>query len=190
MSALFNEERSRVVWTGWDEGLPPGYGMATGRDEANRRWIWVFKGREAKKADFIGSVGLPVSERDDRLHVYDSTGGYLGPCLDQTKALREIVWHYKEATSGGIPGETGTLQQRIAGVVENEVPVAYVSLLTARLRQTVRQWEDEAAQAARTEAQRALAALVPDQADITVAHEVADRIMAAAHISDSEDEAW
>lgn len=84
-----------------------------------------------------------------------------------------------------VPGTTGSLQQRIAEVVENEVPPAYADLAALHLRETVQQWADEASEAARSVGREMLAGLMPGQTGINMAHEAADRILAAVRISDS-----
>jgi hypothetical protein len=83
-----------------------------------------------------------------------------------------------------VPGTVGSLQRRLAEVVENEVPAAYADLLTARLRETVEQWGQEAAEAARSVSREMFAGLMPGQTGINMAHEAADRILAATRISD------
>lgn len=87
------------------------------------------------------------------------------------------------------PGSAGNLQRRIAEVVENEVPVTHANLVATRLREVVQQWESEANEAARRVGREMFAGLMPGQTGINVAHETADRILTAAHISDPEGDA-
>lgn len=86
--------------------------------------------------------------------------------------------------AGQVPGTIGSLQQRITEVVENEVPATYATLVTARLRATVQQWESEATEAARAVGRDMFAGLMPGQTGLNLAHEAADRMLAATRISD------
>lgn len=45
-----------------------------------------------------------------------------------------------------VPGTTGTLAERISDVIANEVPAAYAALASARAREVVTAWQDDATQ--------------------------------------------
>lgn len=45
-----------------------------------------------------------------------------------------------------VPGTTGALAERISDVIANEVPAAYADLASARAREVVAAWQDDATQ--------------------------------------------
>ncbi|MER6684596.1 hypothetical protein [Streptomyces olivaceoviridis] len=45
-----------------------------------------------------------------------------------------------------VPGTAGTLAERISDAIANEVPAAYADLASARAREVVAAWQDDAAQ--------------------------------------------
>ncbi|MET8378090.1 hypothetical protein [Streptomyces microflavus] len=80
-----------------------------------------------------------------------------------------------------IPGATGSLRERIADVIENEVPPSYVTLATARTAEVVDAWEAEARNRARLVTHQMFAGLMPGRTGENMADEVADRVLAAIY---------
>lgn len=60
------------------------------------------------------------------------------------------------------PGTVGTLQQRLAEVIDNEVPAGYAELATQRIADTVEKWREEAEDRVRSAVDEALAHLAQD----------------------------
>ncbi|MFF5443195.1 hypothetical protein [Streptomyces achromogenes] len=81
------------------------------------------------------------------------------------------------SSSETIPGSTGTLQQRITEVMENEVPPSYVDLATARVIETIEAWQDVLREPARDAAVAKLRSLYSGQIPDSVAREIADAVL-------------
>ncbi|MFJ3141760.1 hypothetical protein ACIPJM_04815 [Streptomyces halstedii] len=80
-----------------------------------------------------------------------------------------------------IPGTTGSLRERIAAVIENEVPSSYAALATERTTEVIDAWEAEARERARSVTHQMFAGLMPGRTGENMATEVADRVLAAVY---------
>lgn len=81
-----------------------------------------------------------------------------------------------EGAADWIPGEYGTLGQRIQQAIENEVPPEYAPLVTARVKEVLTAREREAMERSRAEARKWLSF----QLDPSESYDIADRVLAAA----------
>ncbi|MFF3730905.1 hypothetical protein ACFYXM_11430 [Streptomyces sp. NPDC002476] len=63
--------------------------------------------------------------------------------LEKAAALRTEADRLEAET---VPGTTGTLAERISDVIANEVPATYAALASARAREVVAAWQDDAVQ--------------------------------------------
>ncbi|MFF9003686.1 hypothetical protein ACF1GW_38975 [Streptomyces achromogenes] len=82
-------------------------------------------------------------------------------------------------TAETIPGTTGTLQQRVTDVIENEVPASYANLATTRVLETIDAWQDAVREPARDAAVAKLRSLYSGQISDSVAREIADAVLGA-----------
>lgn len=83
------------------------------------------------------------------------------------------------STAETIPGTTGTLQQRVTEVIENEVPAAYANLATVRAVETIDAWQDGIRERARDAAVAKLRSLYSGQIPDSVARDIADAVLDA-----------
>lgn len=88
------------------------------------------------------------------------------------------------STAETIPGTTGTIQQRVTEVIENEVPAAYADLATRRVIEAIDAWYETARERARATAQEMFAGLMPGATGTAMADEVADKILASTQAAD------
>jgi hypothetical protein len=102
--------------------------------------------------------------------------------LEKARALRAEADQLEADRTGGdyVPGSSGSLKERIAEVIENEVPSAYARLAVERAGEALDAWQHGAVERARAQARTMFAGLMPGATGTNMADEVADKLLAAA----------
>jgi hypothetical protein len=91
--------------------------------------------------------------------------------LEKAAALRT------EADRLETPGTSGTLQERVTEVIENEVPTAYAKLATMRLLDAIGAWRRDVREQGRQAAVSTVHAVCSAQVPESVAREIADAVL-------------
>lgn len=89
---------------------------------------------------------------------------------------------------GHVPGESGTLRQRIEQVVDSEVSHGYAGLIKDRVAEILDDWEEAALERAKTVTRFMFAGLMPGNTGAYMADEVAMKVLAAALASNEKSE--
>jgi hypothetical protein len=84
-----------------------------------------------------------------------------------------------------IPGTVGTLQQRLAEVVENEVPTGYSELATQRIAETVEMWRQDIESRVRMVVDEVLADLIPDTTRFDATRLLTEKVLRSMDVGDS-----
>ncbi|MEU2354558.1 hypothetical protein ABZ599_16575 [Streptomyces misionensis] len=100
-----------------------------------------------------------------------------GPRTDDERMLLEKAEALRtEADLLETPGASGTLQERVSEVVENEVPTAYAELATTRLLDAIGAWGRDVREQGR-QAAVSTRAVFSGQVPESVAQEIADAVL-------------
>jgi hypothetical protein len=83
-----------------------------------------------------------------------------------------------------IPGTVGTLQRRLAEVIENEVPPGYHELAGRRIAETVENWRRETEGRIRRTVDAAFAEQIPDTARTGVARLLVEKVLRDMEVGD------
>ncbi|MGX5183405.1 GntR family transcriptional regulator [Streptomyces avermitilis] len=101
-----------------------------------------------------------------------------GPRTDDERMLLEKAAALRtEADRLEIPGASGTLQERVTEVIENEVPTAYAELATTRLLDAIGAWRRDVREQGRQAAVSMVPAVCSGQVPESVAREIADAVL-------------
>jgi hypothetical protein len=87
-----------------------------------------------------------------------------------------------------VPGTVGTLQERLAEVIENEVPPGYADLAARRLVETVSRWGGDVKEQARDAAVSKLNSVYSGQIPDAVGRDIADAVLLALDLGDHKGE--
>ncbi|MER6330530.1 hypothetical protein ABT298_14640 [Streptomyces sp. NPDC001034] len=101
-----------------------------------------------------------------------------GPRTDDERMLLEKAAALRaEADRLETPGASGTLQERVTDVIENEVPTAYAELATTRLIDAIGAWRRDVREQGRQAAVSTVRAVFSGQVPESVAREIADAVL-------------
>jgi hypothetical protein len=130
-------------------------------------------------------------------------GGHRTVCLLWLDPERPHIWCTKEVEATctkciermgppplkhSVPGTVGTLQERLAEVIENEVPVNWFPLVGHRVAETVESWRHDIAERARDAAVSELNSVYSGQIPDSVGRDIADAVLLALDLGDHEEE--
>lgn len=83
------------------------------------------------------------------------------------------------------PGTTGTLQRRLAEVIENEVPTGYSELAGERIAETVEKWRKGAEEHIRLVVDEMLADLIPDTTRSGATRLLVEKVLRSMDVGDN-----
>ncbi|MFF8618634.1 hypothetical protein [Streptomyces sp. NPDC015350] len=108
-----------------------------------------------------------------------------GPRTEHERLMLERAAELRRRADAYVSGTSGALRERLAEVIENEVPDAYARLASARVGETLDVWSEEAVVLARETARNLFSGLMPGATGIAMADEIADKILTAIRLKNS-----
>ncbi|MFE0472550.1 hypothetical protein ACFW2V_13140 [Streptomyces sp. NPDC058947] len=81
-----------------------------------------------------------------------------------------------------VPGTTGTLQERLAGIIENEVPLSSFPLVGERVTEVVENWRREVEEGVHRAVDETLAGALPEAVRSAVAHALVERVLRSMNV--------
>lgn len=84
-----------------------------------------------------------------------------------------------------IPGRVGTLQERLAEVVKNEVPPGFGDLPGRRIAETVENWRRDAEERIRLSVDEMLVDLTSDATRSTVARDLTQKVLRSMDVGNN-----